>query len=42
MATVFEIKRDTETVYGVKTVTGACPGFYDRASREEKLWEMQK
>ena len=41
MATVFEIKRDTETVYGIKTVTGACLWFYDRDSRDEKFLEMQ-
>ena len=41
MATVVEIKRDTETVYGIKTVTGTCLWFYDRDSRDEKFLEMQ-
>lgn len=41
MATVFEIKRDTETVYGIKTVSGACLWFTDRDSRDEKFLEMQ-
>jgi hypothetical protein len=41
MATVFEIKRDTETVYGIKTVSGACLWFSDRDSRDEKFLEMQ-
>lgn len=41
MATVFEIKRDTETVYGIKTVSGACLWFNDRDSRDKKFLEMQ-
>lgn len=41
MATVFEIKRDTETVYGIKTVSGACLWFNDRDSRDKKFLDMQ-
>lgn len=42
MATVFEIRRDTETVvYGIKTVNGACIWFNDRDSRDKKFLEMQ-
>ena len=31
----------TETVYGIKTVSGACLWFSDRDSRDEKFLEMQ-
>jgi hypothetical protein len=41
MATTFEIKRDTEMVYGIKTVKGTCLWFDDRDSRDEKFLEMQ-
>ena len=41
MVTVFELKRHTETVYAITTVTGACLWFYDRDSRDEKFLEMQ-
>lgn len=41
MATVFEIKRNTETVYGIKTVNGNCLWFHDRDSRDKRFLEMQ-
>lgn len=41
MATIFEIKRETETVYGIKTVKGTCIWFNDRDSRDKKFLEMQ-
>lgn len=41
MATTFEIERDTEMIYGIKTVKGTCILFNDRDSRDEKFLEMQ-
>lgn len=41
MATVFEIKRDTEIIYGIKTVSGSCLWFTDRDTRDIKYLEMQ-
>lgn len=41
MATVFEIKRDTETVYGIKTVSGACLWYNSREERDNAYLDMQ-
>lgn len=41
MATVFEIKRETETVYGIKTVSGACIWYNSREERDNAYLDMQ-